>query len=118
MKNKAVRDIILIALLIGISVALLFLISPKENGKYVQISADGTVVGNYPLDNNQTVNVTEKFTVCIEGGRVYVLNSDCPSQLCVNQGAISMVNEAIVCLPNRIAVRIIGGEGGEPDFYL
>jgi len=43
--------------------------------------------------------------------------STCKNQVCVNTGAISQTRDAIVCLPNKIVVEIVGGsgKGGEAD---
>lgn len=34
--------------------------------------------------------------------------ADCPDQICVHQTPISHVGETIICLPNRVAVTIVG----------
>jgi hypothetical protein len=39
---------------------------------------------------------------------VRVLDSPCPYKLCVKSGAIDRSGETLVCLPNRVVVRITG----------
>lgn len=46
--------------------------------------------------------------VVVRGGRVRVVASTCPDQLCVRQGAVS--SGAIVCVPNGVSVKVGGGE--------
>ena len=48
-------------------------------------------------------------TIEIAKGRVRVLDSPCPYKLCVKAGAIGKAGELVVCVPNRVVVRIEGG---------
>ena len=43
----------------------------------------------------------------IKDGNVCISNADCPDGLCVKQGTISKANESIICLPNKLVVRIV-----------
>ena len=55
--------------------------------------------------------------VVISGGTVSVTEASCKNQVCVKHGRISRSGESIVCLPNRMVVRIENGseEGGGYD---
>ena len=44
---------------------------------------------------------------------VWVESSDCPTQDCVHTGHISRAGQSIVCLPARVIVQLVGGDGGE-----
>lgn len=68
-------------------------------------------------------NVTEpyEFTVkngkcenivLIEKGRISVKEANCPDKLCVNMGAIENGVYPIVCLPNKMVVKIIKNNTG------
>ena len=48
----------------------------------------------------------------LETGKVRVVESTCPDKVCVRTGWISRPGQAIVCLPNRIVVRIEGSATG------
>ena len=48
----------------------------------------------------------------IKDGKVSVTEASCKNQVCVRHGAISRTGESIVCLPNRLVVRIENGEEG------
>ena len=50
--------------------------------------------------------------VTISGGEVSVTEASCKNQVCVKHGAISAAGESIVCLPNRLVVRIEAGQKG------
>ncbi|MCG0275250.1 MAG: NusG domain II-containing protein [Thermosediminibacteraceae bacterium] len=48
--------------------------------------------------------------------RVRVLSSDCPDKDCIRQGWASRPGQALVCLPNRVVVKIVNNKSsGELD---
>ena len=53
----------------------------------------------------------------IRDGKVSVTEGSCKSQVCVKHKAISAGGESIVCLPNRLVVRIESGGSGEGGGY-
>lgn len=78
---------------------------------------DGNVL-ELPLDEDATRTVeTDLGTNVIEvkDGRVCVSEADCPNQDCVNQGWIESPSQQIVCLPHRLYVNVVGGEGSGID---
>ena len=61
-------------------------------------------------------------TVEIKDGKVSVSEASCKNQICVKHSSISHSGESIVCLPNRLVVRIDSRDGdsekdGEGDGY-
>ena len=89
-------------------------------GEKVLITADGRDYGIYSLAQDQTIDVTldgHTNHITIKDGIVSMTYSTCKNQVCVNTGAISHTKDAIVCLPNKIVVEIVGGsgKGGETD---
>lgn len=89
-----------------------------ESGPMVVIYTDGSEYGRYPLDEDQTITVsqlgdsitdTATNVVQIQDGRVRMEEASCKNQVCVNTGWISKTNEIIVCLPNRVYVTIESG---------
>lgn len=47
-------------------------------------------------------------TVLLEPGQVSIIHSDCPDQICVHTGVLTRPGQSAVCLPARVAVRIVG----------
>lgn len=43
----------------------------------------------------------------VENGRIRVVEASCPDKIDVKQGWISNAHQSIVCLPNRLVIRII-----------
>ena len=44
-----------------------------------------------------------------------MVEASCPDKLCVKHNKIHYNYESITCLPNRVYVRIVGGEESELD---
>ena len=97
---------LLTALVLTVS-AVLSLVIYRGGAEYAEIYDGGTLVGRYPLDTERTIKLSHN-TVRIEGGKVYMLESDCKNQICVNTGAISSPIYPIVCLPNHVMIRVSG----------
>jgi len=109
-------DIILLSCLILLSLLLFLLFSLfRSPGKTVEISLDGKVIGSYPVDEDITVQAGKGNIVAISGGFVYMESADCKNQICVRHSPISKSGESIICLPNRVTVRITGDDGDAPD---
>ena len=107
MKTIKIRDktyadvIILICLLLFAAVGL-----THKKGDTVLIYKDAKLYKQLPLNVDQTVDIDGKNTLIIERGCAYMQYADCPDKLCIKQGKISDSSKDIVCLPNRVTVRI------------
>lgn len=80
-------------------------------GEMVVIEVQGKRVYELPLNKDTEVDVQGPLGsthVIIKGGRVRVLDSPCPEKICVKEGWKD--RGAIVCLPNRVVVRVTGKE--------
>ncbi len=86
-----------------------------HEGKSVVIESDGDGVGNFPLKKERLVPVKGTLgttRVKITEGGVRIIDSPCPYKLCVKSGLIRRSGQTLICLPNRVIVRI-GGDGAE-----
>lgn len=108
-----IGDLIVLAVFI-IAAALAIYFMTKPTGSEVYIYKDGKLLEAVSLSVEKTVKVDEHITVKISGGAAYVLKSDCKGQDCVKAGKISKVGEMIVCLPNKVVMKIVGD--GEVDY--
>ena len=74
-----------------------------QNGKIIKKINLNTVSSPYEFDING-----EKYTntVHVEKGRICIIKADCPDNTCVHQGYISDGVSPIVCLPNKITIKI------------
>ncbi|MGQ9631166.1 MAG: NusG domain II-containing protein [bacterium] len=44
----------------------------------------------------------------IKGGRARVIESNCPDKICIKQGWIANRGETIICVPNRVVIKVLG----------
>jgi hypothetical protein len=107
------NDIILTVsmLLVSIACIIAFALASGE-GSSVLVYVDGTLYGEYDLADDITLLVEGYMggsnRLVISDGAVFIDEASCPDKLCVHQGRISKKGEELVCLPNRVIVRIEG----------
>jgi hypothetical protein len=56
--------------------------------------------------------------VSVEPGRIRVIEANCPEQVDVRQGWISQPHQSIVCLPNRLVIRLSTKGPSDVDFIV
>lgn len=110
------------SLIIILSIFLTYIAARKTDGGTAEIYSNGALVHTadlsavteayqFTIENDKHRNV-----VLIENGRISMEDADCPDRLCVKQGAISGSAYPIVCLPNKIVIKIrAAAASGEPD---
>lgn len=91
-------------------------LSSTEGVQTVQIFQNNQLLKEVSLDAEITIPVEGDYRNVIEisEGMVAIIESDCPGADCVHSGSISKVGRSIVCLPNKVEVRIVG-EGGTTE---
>ena len=106
------RDIILIASILAVALLLLAVVQlTREEGAYVLVRVDGQETGRYQLSENGTYELNGGTNILrIENGVAYLTDANCPDQLCVHQGKVSMTGQVITCLPNKLTVTVYGTE--------
>ena len=139
-KADIILFIALVALGLAVSAALSMSHADAGSGAKVIIESGGGLFAAYPLSEDNEVIVPAPAGVkyrdprpvppdaddeCtqysyynivkISGGSVSVTAASCKNQVCVKHGQISRSGESIVCLPNRLVVRIESGKGGGYD---
>lgn len=116
-------DIILIISIIVISVFVLY--NNNKNllrlgSNVAKIYSNGELIEQYDLDSNYqkefTIENGDNYnTLEIRDGQVYIKDANCKDKLCVHQGKIHKDGELIVCIPNRLIVKIEGNNQNESD---
>ena len=114
-------DILAIALvaLLALSVALCFM--PDRIGNedaVIQIFQDGKLIREIPLDEDTSLEIDGDYSniISVQDQRVSISDSNCPGQDCMHSGWMSEAGRSIVCLPNRVEVRISGSS--DIDFVV
>ena len=109
-------DKLIFCVLIAFSVlSVLFtnIIFAKKAADEVIIEINGAEYGRYPLyeKNVKILDVKTEFgynKIEILNGKVCISDTDCPDRLEVKSGFIDSAGEMLVCLPNRVVVRLSG----------
>jgi len=76
---------------------------------------DGSLIERMDIsDNNEPYSLTLENqygynVISVEHGRIRISEADCPDGFCVRQGWVSGGTVPIVCLPNRLVIRLEGG---------
>jgi hypothetical protein len=119
-KNDMTRRSILVGA--GVFVAALLaqggvmLFGALRKGQTAHITDGDGVLREMPLSTDGRVEITTALgsnTVEVADGQIRVVESTCANQDCVHQGAISSPGQTIVCLPNRLVIRVEGSNDGD-----
>lgn len=118
MKKK--EFVILAVVMVSALLAMTFLhFERNTKGTYVEVMIDNEVVKQYSLKTNGVYKITgyeDGYNVLhIQDGVAYISEATCPDKLCVEQKSISNEGEMLVCLPNHVIVKVVGGETNELD---
>ncbi len=85
-------------------------------GDTVTITQDGKTLYTIDLSKepDRTIEITyegRKNIIEIKGGRVHILEADCPDKVCVNTGWLT-AGIPIVCLPNKLVIEYADNDTG------
>ena len=109
--------VLIVAVLIVISAALFLPRGEKGSGN-VEVFKQGERIYVFPLTEDRTFSVDGEYknVISVQNGKAAIIESDCPGTDCVHTGWISSAGRSIVCLPNRVEVRITSFD--EVDFVV
>ena len=106
------QDIILITVILAIvgAIVLAFKITEKKNISNALVYYEDKVVLTIDLTLEEQEYVVDGYnglvTITAGNGKVKVEDEDSPLHLCSKQGYISKSYESIVCLPNKIVIKL------------
>lgn len=110
---------ILLVVLLAMGTACAFAFqNDVEGSAAVQVYQDGRLLKELALSEDAEMEISGQYSNVVEirGGRAAIVKSDCPGEDCVHSGWINGPGRSIVCLPNRVELRIVGE--GEVDFTV
>ncbi len=103
-------DLILLAMLI-VAVVLTIVFAVGDEDDTVQIYVDGVLKYEVGLDANTEIELLDgEVIVVVRDGKVWVESSDCAEQLCVDSAPLTSSGGMIVCLPNKVVVKVVERE--------
>jgi hypothetical protein len=102
----------MLLLLIVLVAGLLFFLLPGwviSGGNHLEIRSGNKIVGRYPLDRDQRVEVPGllgTIAVAVEGRRARIESSPCPHKTCCAMGTVGQEGGVIVCVPNEVIITV------------
>lgn len=106
--NKS--DFKLIAVIFIISILLIVLMNSNNNkGDYALVYYSNTIVSKIDLNIDKEYTIkgyNGQVVIKVNSGKIGVIKETSPRNLCSKQGFVSNSNEPIVCLPNKIVIKI------------
>ena len=106
-------DLLLVAGVVTLAVFLIMSSIAKASGpgETAVVEVNGHEVMKISLLENRDYSVDGfrgKTYISVRDGQIRVTDSDCPDKLCVRMGWVSQKDASIICLPNRVVVRVTG----------
>lgn len=113
----------LIAAIFALSAAAAVIIyTQKSPGRSAEIIRDGVLIRTVDLTVDAEFTIENPAggynRIRVRDGAVSVIEASCPDKVCIRQGAVSGGAHPIVCLPNKLVIRIISPSGDEPDLIV
>lgn len=121
--NKSDIKLIIIILLIAITVLFVIAIIDKNNSKEALVYYDNNLVLTIDLnESEENIYIVDGFNgevkIIAGNGKIKVDEEESPLHLCSKQGFIEESYESIVCLPNKIVIKISSKKKKDLDTIL
>ena len=104
------NDFILIFILLSVSLVILFIFNvTKKEGNIAKVYYENNVVLTIDLNIDNIYYVegdNGQIEIEVKDKKIRVKEENSPLHLCSKQGYISKSYETIVCLPNKIVIKI------------
>ena len=110
--DKIILAIIAFVALVSMGIFLLMWQNQTE-GATALVSIDGEQIMELKLEQeeNRQIDLSEygvEVVLEIKDHQIRFLSSDCPDHLCMGFGWIDHEPQSAVCMPNRVAISIVG----------
>ena len=117
MNKKLIVLWICVGLIFIASIVVVVVRANKPAGQMVEIIQDGATL--YTLDlsreKNQTIRIDSPDggynIITIQDGTIFMSEANCPDKTCIHTGVLRSENVPIVCLPHKVIIHFVDGEG-------
>jgi hypothetical protein len=104
--------IILIGAVLALSLtAAAWQFSRSSDGRYAEVLQNGVLIRTVELSKDQEFTVTASGgaynKIRVKDGKIAVVEASCPDKICIHQGAVSSSAKTIVCLPNKLVIKVV-----------
>ncbi|MBC6695999.1 NusG domain II-containing protein [Terrisporobacter mayombei] len=108
MKRKDFILIGLVLIVIVVSFGVNFIINNKDSD-YIEIYVDNKLYKTYSIydEDEFRINTKDGYNIVkIHDHGVEITEASCTDKVCVKSGFITKSSESIVCLPNKVNIKI------------
>lgn len=105
------KDIFLVIGIIFVIIILFIVNNIKNNKKSeaIEIYINNKLYKSIPIDEDEDLKIEGEFGynyIKIHDNGVEITEASCPDKVCVESGFISKPSERIVCMPNKVVIKI------------
>lgn len=101
---------------IGLNIAVMSAAPAQEAQVYKEGKLIQTIKLRPGYHEELRLGEAERYNLIVaENGRVRVAEADCPDQVCVRTGWVSIAPQQIVCLPWRVVIKIVSSQPPDID---
>lgn len=121
--NKSDLKLIIIVLVVAIIILFMIALSNDTNNKKAVVYYDNEIVKEINLTIKERKEYIVKgyngdVKIITEDGKIKVDTENSPLHLCSKQGFIDKTYESIVCLPNKIIIKIVSDTNDDYDTII
>lgn len=112
-----VGDVVVVVVVVAASVVSMLAIAHARTGARggeAIVEVDGREVHRFVLSDGQprreirVEGANGPSTLVIEDGKARMVRSTCRDKICIGMGWVDSSGQSVVCLPNRVVIRIVG----------
>ena len=107
-----VGDVVLIGVLcLAIPLSALIVRRMQQQGQTVSVWVDREKVYRLSLSEDREISLMGPLgetRVCVADNRVWITQAPCPHKTCMRMGKVTRAGDMIVCIPNKIFIRVEG----------
>ena len=109
-------------IMVTASIIVIFQFNQNKTGAYAEIYQSTVLIKIVALNTNAEFTVTTAEggynTIQVKNGAISVIDASCRDKICVNEGAISNASKPIVCLPNKLVIKVSSSAPNKTDVVV
>lgn len=108
MKKKDILLILGVLIVITACYGIITVINSKNAGS-IEIYVDNKLYKTVSINDKEEFKIENRGgynTVKIHDKGVEIIDASCPDKVCVHTGFINKPSQSIVCIPNRVSIKI------------
>ena len=109
--------IFVVSLIIAGAFGVNYFVNTK-NLDSIEIYMDNKLYKTYDINDKEEIKIKSKEgynIVKIHDKGVEIIEASCPDKVCIHQGFITKSSESIVCLPNKVHIKITTEDNHESE---